>query len=55
MYNGKGTRNFISREEAANPTAHMESISTICAIDACENRDVIVSDVPSAFIQVNVP
>ena len=55
VYNGKPTRDFISREEAASPTAHMESISITCAIDAHENRDTMVADVPNAFIQAKMP
>lgn len=55
VYNGKPTRNWISREESASPTASIESVKITCAIDAKEGRDVMSADVPNAFIQTEMP
>jgi len=55
VYNGKGTREWISKHEAASPTAYVESIMITGVIDAKENRDVMTVDVPNAFIQANMP
>ena len=55
VYNGKGTREWVSKDEAASPTAYVESIMITGVIDAKENRDVMTADVPNAFIQANMP
>lgn len=46
VYNGKLTREWLSREEAANPTAALESIMLTASVDAKEERDVMTADVP---------
>ena len=51
VYNGKPTREWLSREETASPTASTESIFLTTVIDAKEGRDIMSSDVPNAFIQ----
>ena len=53
-YNGKKTREWISREDKSSPTAHAESILLTCAIDAKEHRDVMSLDIPNAFIQAEL-
>ena len=55
VFNGAGTRGFITKEEAASPTVTMESIQITSVIDAIERRDKMTSDVPNAFIQAYVP
>ena len=55
VYNGKPTREWLSREDAASPTASLESIMLTTIIDAKEERDVITSVVPNAFIQTTIP
>ncbi len=55
VYNGKPTREWLSREDAASPTATTESIFLTATIDAQEGRDVMVMDVPNAFIQTELP
>jgi len=55
VYNGKPTREWLSREDAASPTAALESILLTATIDAKEGRDVMTADVPSAYIQCPIP
>jgi hypothetical protein len=45
------TRKWLSREDAASPTASLESIMLTAIIDAKEGRDVMTADVPNAFVQ----
>ena len=55
VYNGKPTREWLSREESASPTASLEGIFITGVIDAKEERDVMSADIPNAFIQAMVP
>ena len=55
VYNGKPTREWLSREDSTSPTAMLESIMLTLAIDAKEKRDVMTADVPNAFIQTEIP
>eukprot|EP00980_Cylindrotheca_fusiformis_P010264 scaffold2279_cov88-Cylindrotheca_fusiformis.AAC.1 len=56
VYNGKpATRDWLSREDAASPTASLESVFLTATIDAHEGRDVMTADVPNAFIQTQMP
>ncbi|CAJ1968996.1 unnamed protein product [Cylindrotheca closterium] len=55
VYRGDGTREWLSREDTASPTALQEAITTTCVIDAHEGRDVMTLDVPNAFIQTYMP
>ena len=54
-YNGKKTREWISREDKSSPTVHTESLMLTCAVDAHEGRDVMSLDVPNAYIQADLP
>ena len=54
-YNCKPTREWVSREDKSSPTALTESIMLLAAIDAKESRDVMVMDIPNAFIQTHMP
>ena len=54
-YNGKRTRDWISKEDKSLPTVSNESIMIICAIDGYEKRNVITLDIPNAFIQTKTP
>ena len=51
---GNKQRDFISKEEASSPTVATESVLLTCVIDAEEERDVAVVDIPNAFIQTRV-
>ena len=55
VYNGKPTREWLSREDSASPTAAQESIMLTAIVDAKEGRDVMTADVPNAFIQTKMP
>eukprot|EP00980_Cylindrotheca_fusiformis_P030969 scaffold25690_cov333-Cylindrotheca_fusiformis.AAC.1 len=39
VYNGKPTRDWLSREDAASPTASLEGVFLTATIDAHEGRD----------------
>jgi hypothetical protein len=55
VYNGKPTRERLSREDASSPTAALESIMLTAVVDATERRDVMTCDIPNAFIQALMP
>jgi hypothetical protein len=55
VYNGKPTREWLSREDSASPTAALESIMLTAVIDAHEGRNVMTCDIPNAFIQALMP
>ena len=54
VYNGKPTREWLSREDSASPTAALESIMLTAIIEAHEGRDVMTVDIPNAFIQTEM-
>ena len=55
VYNGKPTRDWLSREDSASPTASLEGVLLTSVIDAKEKCDVMSADIPNAFIQAEVP
>ena len=55
VYQGSQTRDWMTREETASPTASLEAITTTCVIDAFEGRDIMTCDIPNAFIQTAIP
>ena len=55
VYNGKPTRDWLSKEDANSPTAALESVLLTATIDAHEGRDVMTMDIPNAFIQASMP
>ncbi|CAJ1959786.1 unnamed protein product [Cylindrotheca closterium] len=55
VFRGDGTREWLSREDTASPTALQEAITTTCVIDTHEGRDIMTMDVPNAFIQTYMP
>ena len=52
--NGSTQRDYISKEDAASPTAATESILITATVEANENRDVMSADIPHAFIQTDM-
>ena len=54
-YNGKATREWITKEDKSSPTVLTESIKLTAAVDAYEERDVASMDIPNAFIQTILP
>jgi hypothetical protein len=55
VYNGRPTREWISREDSSSPTAALESIMLTGVIDAHEGCDVMTCDIPNAFFQASMP
>ena len=55
VYDGSKTRGWHDREDTASPTASYESIILTAMIDSFEDRDVMIADVPNAFIQALLP
>jgi hypothetical protein len=48
---GNKQRDFISKENVSSPTVATESALLTSLVDAQENRDIIIVDIPNAFIQ----
>ena len=55
VFDGRKTREWITKEDSASPTATLEGIMLTLTIDAKENRDIMSADVPNAFIQTEMP
>ena len=51
---GNKQRGFIDAEDAASPTAALESVLLTAVVDAQEKRDVAVVDIPNAFVQTRL-
>ena len=51
---GNKHRGTINKEDAASPTAALESILLTATIDAKEGRDVAIIDIPNAFVQTRI-
>ena len=51
VYNGKPTREWLTKQDSASPTVSLESLMLTAVIDAHEGRDIMTADVPNAFIQ----
>ena len=54
-YNGKPTREWVTKEDKTSPTCFTESILLSCGIDALERRDIMTLDIPNAFVQTDMP
>ena len=54
VYNGKPTRDWMSREDTSSPTATQEGIFLTAVIDAKEERDIVTADIPNAFVQTKM-
>ena len=55
VFNGKPTREWMSREDSASPTASNEGIALTAVVDVKDERDVMSLDIPNAFIQAEIP
>jgi len=51
---GNKQRNFIKKEDASSPTVATKSVLLSATIDAMENREVCVVDIPNVFVQTQV-
>ncbi|CAJ1959585.1 unnamed protein product [Cylindrotheca closterium] len=55
VFKGNETRDWLSCEDTASPTALHEAIICTGVIDAHEGRNVMSMDIPDAFIQTLMP
>ena len=51
---GQKQRAYIAKEESTAPTVSTEAVFLTAVIDALENRDITVLDVPGAFMQADM-
>ena len=51
---GNNQRGTIDKEDVASPTAALEPVILTSTIDAAEERDVAVIDIPNDFIQTRI-
>ncbi len=51
---GNKQHDYITKEDACSPTVSAEAVMLTCVIDALEERDVAVVDIPNAFVQTVV-
>ena len=51
---GMQQRDFISKEDASSPKLSTESVLLTSLVDAQENCDVAIVDIPNAFIQTMI-
>jgi hypothetical protein len=51
---GNKQHGYILKEDANSPTVSNEAVMLTCVIDADENRDVAIVDIPNAFVQTVV-
>jgi Reverse transcriptase (RNA-dependent DNA polymerase) len=52
--NGSTQKAYTNKEDVASPTAATESILLTATIDAYEERDVMLADIPNAFVQTDM-
>jgi hypothetical protein len=51
---GNKQRDYLSKEDSSSPTAATESVLLTSIVDAAEDRDAAIVDIPNAFIQMRV-
>jgi hypothetical protein len=51
---GNKQRDFISKENTSSPTVATESVLLTSLVDAQENCDIPIVDIPNAVIQTNM-
>ncbi len=51
---GNNQRGYIMKEDTSSPTVSAEAAMLTCIVDANENRDVAIVDIPNAFVQTVV-
>jgi hypothetical protein len=51
---GNNQRDYIFKEDASSPTVATESMLLSCNLDAEEERDVAVVDIPNAVVHTRV-
>ena len=48
---GNKQRDYITKVDVRSPTVSAEAVILTCVIDAVEDRDIAVIDIPDAFAQ----
>jgi len=51
---GRAQTLYKNKEDASSFTVSIEAMMLSCAIDAKENRYVVVSDIPGAFLHADM-
>jgi hypothetical protein len=51
---GNKQQDYITKEDVSSPTVTAEAVMLTCVIDAQEDRDIAVVDIPNAFVQTVV-
>ena len=51
---GNRQRAYMSKEDASSPTVSTGAVMLTCLLEAAEGRDVVIIDIPNAFIQTRV-
>ena len=52
--NGRKQRQYIRKEDASAPTVSTDALMLSCIMDAWEERDVAIVDIPSAFLHADM-
>jgi len=51
---GNKQQDYITKEDVSSPMVTDEAVMLICVIDAQEDRNIVVVDIPNAFVQTVV-
>jgi hypothetical protein len=51
MVGGNKQRDYITKEDVSSPMVLAEAVMLTCMIDALEDQDIVVIDIPNAFVQ----
>jgi hypothetical protein len=51
---GNKQRGSVDKQDASSPTAALESVLLTAVIDAMEGREVVIVDIPNAFVQTRL-
>ncbi len=51
---GNKQRGYIMKEDVSSPTVSSEAVMLTCIVNANENREVAIVDIPNAFVQTVV-
>ncbi len=54
MIGGNNQRNYITKEDVSSPTVTAKAVMLAYVIDAQEDRDIAVADIPNVFVQTVV-
>ena len=54
VYNGKPTRECMSKEDTRSPTVSSEGLMLTMCVDAREGRYIMAADIPNAFVQTDI-